>query len=133
MTKLDALWAYQEAELAKAQLETEIRSTPSRLQFNKLHKLLKSQQAAITQMGDDMDAREAQLAKLLEQAQKLEDRVEMELSELQTMQQDEESTAEEMTELRGDVEKLVGLLQNVMKELAEIRKMLKEGARSNGR
>ena len=29
--------------------------------------------------------------------------------------------------------KLVGLLQNVMKELAEIRKMLKEGARSNGR
>ena len=38
-----------------------------------------------------------------------------------------------LKELRGDVEKLVGLLQNVMKELAEIRKMLKEGARSNGR
>ena len=36
-------------------------------------------------------------------------------------------------ELRGDVEKLVGLLQNVMKELAEIRMMLREGARSNGR
>ena len=36
-------------------------------------------------------------------------------------------------ELRGDVKKLVGLLQNVMKELAEIRMMLKEGARSNGR
>ena len=116
MTKLDALWAYQEAELAKAQLETEIRSTPSRLQFNKLHKLLKSQQAAITQMGDDMDAREAQLAKLLEQAQKLEDRVEMELSELQTMQQDEESTAEEMTELRGDVEKLGRELSSVLRE-----------------
>lgn len=36
-------------------------------------------------------------------------------------------------ELRGDVKKLVGLLQNVMKELAEIRMMLREGARSNGR
>ena len=36
-------------------------------------------------------------------------------------------------ELRSDVKKLVGLLQNVMKELAEIRKMLREGARSNGR
>ena len=38
-----------------------------------------------------------------------------------------------LKELRGDVEKLVGLLQNVMKELAEIRMMLREGARSNGR
>ena len=36
-------------------------------------------------------------------------------------------------ELRGDVKKLVGLLQNVMKELAEIRMMLREGGRSNGR
>ena len=36
-------------------------------------------------------------------------------------------------ELRSDVKKLVGLMQNVMKELAEIRKMLREGARSNGR
>lgn len=36
-------------------------------------------------------------------------------------------------ELRSDVKKLVGLLQNVMKELAEIRMMLREGARSNGR
>ena len=36
-------------------------------------------------------------------------------------------------ELRGDVKKLVGLLQNVMKELAEISMMLREGARSNGR
>ena len=36
-------------------------------------------------------------------------------------------------ELRGDVELLVGLLQNVVKELAEIRMMLREGARSNGR
>lgn len=39
----------------------------------------------------------------------------------------------EWKELRDDVKKLVELLQNVMKELAEIRKMLKEGARSNGR
>lgn len=106
MSKLDALWAYQEAEIQKAQVETAIRSMPSRLQFNKLHKLLKAQQATIGKLNEDMEAREAQLNKIVEYAKKLEDRVDMENSELATMQNDEESTAEEMTELRGDVERL---------------------------
>ena len=39
----------------------------------------------------------------------------------------------EWKELRGDVQRLFDLLQSVMKELAEVRKMLKEGAGSNGR
>ncbi|MEG1882478.1 MAG: C4-type zinc ribbon domain-containing protein [Clostridia bacterium] len=106
MSKLDALWAYQEVELQKAQLESAIRSTPSRLLFNKLHKLLKNQQNTIQKLSDDMNKREQQLAKLMEQLARLNDQVEMENSELATMQQDAETTAEEMTELRGDVEKI---------------------------
>ena len=116
MSKLDALWAYQEAEMKKEQAEAAIRSTPSRVQFNKLHKLLKTQQATIAKLGEDMDAREAQLGKLLDYVKKLDDRVEMENSELATISGDEESTAEEMTELRGDVEKLGREINNAIRE-----------------
>ena len=106
MSKLDALWAYQEAEIKKSQVEAAIRATPARQQFNKLHKLLKTQQATIQKLSDEMELREQQLKKLLEQADKLADQLDMEQSELSTMQQDDESTAEEMTELRVDVERL---------------------------
>jgi len=121
MTKLDALWAYQEAELRRAQLEAEIRSTPARQKFNKLHTLLKTQQAAIKKMSDDMEARELRAGRLLEQAEKLEHRIAMERSELDTMAKDEECTAEEMTELRSDVEKLARELSAVLRDAKTLR------------
>ena len=50
MSRLDALFAYQETELQKEQLESAIRSTPSRVQLNRLHKALKTQQTTINQL-----------------------------------------------------------------------------------
>lgn len=106
MTKMSALWAYQQAEVEKTQLENEIRSTPARMQLNKLHKLLKSQQATIAKLTEDMEAYEERLKKLTERIKMLEERLDVESSELETIRGDEESTAEEMTELRGDIERL---------------------------
>ncbi len=106
MRKMDALWAYQEAEVAKTQLENEIRSTPSRLQLNRLHKQLKAQQTTIAKLGESLETYEKQLSKLNEQVEKLENRLGIESGELATMRQDDESTAEEMIELRGDIERL---------------------------
>ena len=106
MRKMEALWAYQEAEIAKNAVESEIRSTPARLQLNKLHKQLKNQQAVIAKLSEDVEAYEQQLNKLTEQVEKLEERLEVESGELVTIRQDEESTAEEMTELKGDIERL---------------------------
>ena len=120
MGKLDALWAYQEAELKKAQVEAAIRSTPSRLQFNKLHKLLKTQQATIGKLGEDMEARAAQLTRLGDYAAKLDDRVDMENSELATIREDSESTAEEMTELKGDVERLNREIGNAIRDVRSL-------------
>lgn len=117
MGKLDALWAYQEAEQQKSQVEAAIRSTPSRLRFNKLHKLLKNQQDIITKLNAEMDARKQQLAKFAEQAEKLSDRLDMERSEFETIRGDEESTAEEMTELRGDIEKINRELSNAIRDI----------------
>lgn len=106
MRKMEALWAYQEAEIAKNAVEAEIRSTPARQQLGKLHKQLKSQQAVIAKLSEDLDAYEQQLSKLTEQVEKLEERLQVESSELVTIRQDDESTAEEMTELKGDIERL---------------------------
>ncbi len=106
MRKMEALWAYQEAEVAKNTVENEIRTTPARLQLNKLHKQLKNQQAVIAKLSEDIEAYEQQLTKLTDQVGKLEARLQMESSELATMKQDDESTAEEMTELKGDIERL---------------------------
>ncbi len=106
MRKMEALWAYQEAEAAKNAVEAEIRSTPARLQLNKLHKQLKSQQTVIAKLSEDLESYEQQLAKLTDQTEKLESRLQVESAELVTIRQDEESTAEEMTELKGDIERL---------------------------
>ncbi|MEZ4509200.1 MAG: C4-type zinc ribbon domain-containing protein [Eubacteriales bacterium] len=103
---MEALWSYQEAEIAKSAVENEIRSTPARLQLAKLHKQLKSQQAVITKLSEEIESYEQQLVKLTDQVSKLEERLQMESSELVTIKQDDESTAEEMTELKGDIEKL---------------------------
>ena len=104
--KMEALWSYREAEIAKSTVENEIRSTPARLQLAKLHKQLKSQQAVITKLSEEIESYEQQLVKLTDQVSKLEERLQMESSELVTIKQDDESTAEEMTELKGDIEKL---------------------------
>ena len=130
MRKMEALWAYQEAEIAKNAVENEIRSTPARLQLNKLHKQLKNQQAVIAKLSEDIEAYELQLNKLTESVEKLEERLEVESGELQTIRQDDESTAEEMTELKVDIERLNREISQGVREtkslLGEIEKATEE-------
>lgn len=116
MGKLDAMLLYQQTELKKQEAEQAVRSTPARVKLNRLHKLLKSQQAAITKLSEDVEARTVQAARLAEQAKRLEERIELENSELSTIRSDEESTAEEMTELRGDIERLQKEINQVVRE-----------------
>ncbi|MEA5048325.1 MAG: C4-type zinc ribbon domain-containing protein [Eubacteriales bacterium] len=127
---MEALWAYQEAEQAKNAVELEIRSTPARLQLNKLHKQLKNQQTVIAKLSEDIDAYEQQMKKMIDQVEKLEERLEVESSELVTIKQDEESTAEEMTELKGDIERLNREVSQGVREtkalLGEIEKATEE-------
>ncbi len=128
MRKMDALWAYQEAEIAKAEVESEIRSTPARQKLNKLHKQLKTQQAVVTKLTEDIESYNQQLAKMTDQVEKLEERLDVESSELVTIQKDEESTAEEMTELKGDIERLSREISQGVREtknlLSEIEKAM---------
>ena len=123
MRKMEALWAYQEAEVAKNAVENEIRSTPARLQLNKLHKQLKNQQGVIAKLSEDIETYEQQLTKLTEHVSKLEDRLQVESAELVTIKQDDESTAEEMTELKGDIERLN---REVSQGVREVKSLLSE-------
>lgn len=120
MSKLETILLYQDTEQKKQKLESELRSTPARQKFNQLHKLLKSKQSSIQQLNDEMEKKSAYALKLTERAKSLEDRYELEASELETISQDEESTAEEVTELRRDVEKLQKELNALMKEVKQL-------------
>lgn len=116
MSKLDALFAYQETELQREQVENAVRSTPARVQLNRLHKLLKTQQATIARLSEELEVRGAQVRRLADRTAQLEKQLSLENGELETMLQDEESTAEEMTELRGDIEKLGREMNTAVRE-----------------
>lgn len=126
MNNLETLWAYQEAEQQLMQIENTIRSTPSRVKLNQLHKLLKTQQAAITKLNEDATVRAQQFDRLLEQIAKLEERLQLEVSELENLQQDEESTAEEMAELRADVERLSREINAAMRDAKSLQQAMEK-------
>lgn len=135
MSKLETMLKYQQTELKKQEVKQAVLSTPSRQKFNRLHKLLKTQQATIQKLSEDIESRSAQVARLNEQAEKLVERIELEQSELDTIRGDEESTAEEMTELRVDIERLQKEINQVVREakrmLSEIEKATEEYQKTN--
>ena len=122
-SKLDALWAYQNAELEKSSLEAALRSTPERVQLSKLHKLLKNQQATITKLSESLEAKEQQINRLQDLVMATEHRIEVETEELQEILADPESTGEEYTELRRDIETLG---KDLTSTLQDIRKLYNE-------
>ena len=97
MNKLDALWEYQQAELALEKVEARIKTTPSRQKLNKLHAFLSEQQTLIASIQKQIDARRASVDKLAAQVDEFEHRYELELSEFTVMERDEECSAAEMT------------------------------------
>lgn len=116
MSKLETILQYQETEKKKQDLEAAVRSTPARMQFNRLHKLLKTQQATIQKLCEEMEIKTAHAQKLAEKAKALESRYELESGELDNISKDEESTAEEMTELKNDVKKLSAEIAQTTRE-----------------
>lgn len=117
MNKLDALWEYQQAELALEKVEARIKTTPSRQKLNKLHAFLSEQQALITSIQKQIEARSASVEKLTAQIDAFERKYELELSEFNTMQNDEECTAAEMAESRRALESLINQVDTARRDL----------------
>ena len=97
MTKIDDLWLYDQAQQAVAKIDNRLKTTPNRARLNKLHSFLTEQQAQAATLTKNIEARGAALTRLTSLCQDLERRLELELSEFSTMENDEECTAAEMT------------------------------------
>lgn len=141
MTKLEYLLMYQKADLKKQQLENSLRTTESRQRLNKVTKLLREQQAAIQKLTEDAEAQKNALSKLLSQQEGFAHELELDHSEMETLEADELVTAEELTEFRQDVERLnrelsrlekdvKGLLDQLEKTSAEYQKARSLGGRA---
>ena len=120
MSKPIALLAYQEADIEKQQIETDLKSTPNRAKLNKLAKFIKQQQATLLKLNEEMESFSASMAQLNAQYTAVLDRLDLESSEFETLKGDEECTSEEMTEFRHDIEKLQREAGNLEKEIKQL-------------
>lgn len=120
MSKPIALLAYQEADIEKQQIETDLKSTPNRAKLNKLAKFIKQQQATLLKLNEEMESFSASMAQLNTQYTAVLDRLDLESSEFETLKGDEECTSEEMTEFRHDIEKLQREAGNLEKEIKQL-------------
>ncbi len=119
MSRPDAILAYQTVDLQKQQVETAVRTTEARVRYSKLNKLLKRQQEILKKLTDDLDILSAAAKKLNKQYKAVLDRLDLETSEFETLENDEETTAEEMTEFKHDIERLNRELNAIEKELKQ--------------
>lgn len=126
MSRTDAILNYQDADLERQQVDSAVRNTDARQRLGKLNRLLKSQQAVIAKLTEDIDGYSAQLKKLSSQYRAVLKRLELESSELETLNNDEECTSEELTEFRRDVEKLHREAQFVQRELQKLSESLEQ-------
>ena len=128
MNKLDALWQYQQAELEADKLENKLKSTPARQKLNKLFNFLKEQQNAIAGIQKTLDSRQQAVDKLQAQIDELAHKYELELGEFKIMLNDDECTAEEMTESRRNVERIMKKAEAAKRELYDAMAQIEKSA-----
>lgn len=117
MNKLDALWKYQQAELAAENLENKVKATPARMRLNKLHAYLSEQQNSISATQKNIENRRSTVESLSAQVDDLMHKYELEVSEFGAMENDDEVTAAEMTESRKSLENLMARMDSARREL----------------
>lgn len=120
MTQLNALWELQEAEAVVLKLNRELRSTDARKRFAYLKGFLTEQQNIINNMEIALAEQNAKIGTYAAKLEALERDYELERSELDIMQQDDESTSEELGESRVDIESLQDKINGLLKELNEL-------------
>ncbi|MDD7522729.1 MAG: C4-type zinc ribbon domain-containing protein [Clostridiales bacterium] len=117
MNQFEALWEYQQADLALAKLNDDLKSTPAYTQYLRLKKTYKKHHNMLESLDRELSSK---LAKQGEYASKLAELVrafDLEKSELEIMESDEGSKAEELTEAKKSIEKLVSSINALSKEL----------------
>ncbi|MGN0767227.1 MAG: zinc ribbon domain-containing protein [Christensenellales bacterium] len=106
MTDLDRLWEYQQARQRLVTFERQILSAPDHQRLGKLHRFLSQQQATISELQEQIEAKVAEFDKFRVMAAGFEHDLTQETSEFQSLKDDEQCTAAEMAEFRHRIDKL---------------------------
>ena len=120
MSQLDSLWEYQQTDLELAQLTREMKSSPNYQKRSRLYKVLvehtekiNGYEAAVKEKTDAIASLEEQLSACLHD-------YELELSELDSMQNDDETTSQEVVESRRSIEKLNSRVISLTREISKL-------------
>ena len=128
MTKIDDLWLYDQAQQEVAKIDNRLKTTSNRIRLNKLHSFLSEQQAQVVSLTKQIEAKGAALTKITNLCQELERRLELELSEFATMENDDECTAAEMTEARKSMEGLMDQINSARKDITDAMTFLEKAS-----
>lgn len=119
MTQTEILWKYQEAESELERLKKELESTPERQKLRKLRKILQEQSDKIDSYRTSLKEKETELENGLNKLEALLKDYDLEQDDLNIMMEDEETTAEELTECRKSMEELLTRVNSLKKSLSD--------------
>lgn len=119
MTQTEILWKYQEAETDLDRLRKELESTPERQKLRKLRKILQEQTEKIDSYRSSLKEKEAELETGVAKLDALLKDYDLEQDDLNIMMEDEEATAEELTECRKSIEELLAKVNSLKKTLTD--------------
>ena len=119
MSQTDLIWQYQDAENELDKLKKELDATPERQKMKKLRRVLQEQTEKIDSFKTGVKEKEAELDSSLKKLEALLKDYDLEQDDLGIMMEDEESTAEELTESRKAMEELLEKVNALKKSLTD--------------
>lgn len=119
MTQSEMIWKYQEAEAELDKLKKELESTPERQKMRKLRRVLQEQTERIDSYKNGIKEKEAELDAGVKKLEALLRDYDLEQDDLNIMMEDEECTAEELTESRKAMEELLDRVNALKKSLSD--------------
>lgn len=119
MTQAEILWKYQESEMELDRLKKELESTPERQKMKKLRRILQEQTEKIDGYRTSLKEKETELENGLNKLEQLLKEYDLEQDDLNIMMDDEECTAEELTECRKNMEELLSKVNSLKKSLSD--------------
>lgn len=128
MTQTEILWKYQETEMELDRLQSELEATPERQKMRKLRKILQEQTEKIEGYKAGLKEKETELNNDLAKLEALLKEYDLEQDDLNIMINDEECTAEELTESRRSMESLLDKVNALRKSITEARDWISKTA-----
>lgn len=117
MINFEMLWKYQQTDAEVDALKKELESTPERVKLKKLRRVLQEQTDKIKGFESGLKEKETEIESRSRELEELLRSYDLEQDDLNIMLEDEECTAEEITESRKAMESLMDRINSLKKAL----------------